>query len=91
LGVERIFELLNQSPKGEQGLLGGTGSLDPITIKTKLTRFIDQLDTGMGLWSFLMSLLSIALSVVAAGFLQTFNYIVGRDIATQAATTHESI
>jgi hypothetical protein len=91
LGAERIFELLSQSSKGGQGFLGGTGWLDPITAKAKLTQFIDQLDTGMWLWSFLMSLLSIALSVIAAGFLQAFNYIVGRDIATQAAPTHESV
>jgi MFS family permease len=91
LGVERIFELLSQSSKGEQGLLGGTGSLDPVAAKAKLTQFIDQLDTGMWLWSFLTSLLSIALSVIAAGFLQAFNFKVGRDIATQAASTHESV
>jgi hypothetical protein len=64
--------------------------LDPTVAQTKLSEFLNQLDTGVGFWSFLTTLVSLALSVIVTGFLQTFIYVVGQDIATPAST-HERV
>jgi hypothetical protein len=87
--VELVWEYLSN------GLGNSTVSLrhmpDITSLRSSLVNIVNSLDTAVGFWSFLTSLVSLALSVIVTGFLQAFNYVVGQDIATQAATSHENV
>jgi hypothetical protein len=89
-GFWRIFELLAEGSGGLLERVNSAALLDPTVAQTKLSEFLNQLDTGVGFWSFLTTLVSLALSVIVTGFLQTFIYVVGQDIATPAST-HERV
>jgi hypothetical protein len=91
-GLWKVFALIGSSNADAELWGSATSNIIEHTItQTKLLKIIDSLDTGIGFWSFLTGILGLALSIVATGFLQAFNYVIGKDIVTPASRANDTL